>query len=167
MALVRHNQPTHCGKLMQEFYGKFTNTSLSPMAKWLAVESVIASSIMYPFVNVFYSNREIQPIISILPWLKCAALGLNHNFPRVLLYGLTYLEGLGLPSPTQKNTSSTSNVLPRYVKNSKHRLFIHKFDVNSFAWQQFLWYIKDGMKLNQMVLHLNRQRIQHGYTRLS
>ncbi len=38
-----------------------------PISHGQMVGSGVRSSIMYPFVNVFYSNREIQPIISILP----------------------------------------------------------------------------------------------------
>jgi len=94
---------------VKEFCGKLRNSSLSQLAQWKAVESIVEPSIMYPLVNTLYSSSDIQPIESINSQLQCSALGFNIHFPHALLYGPLSLGGLGLPSPTYKNTRHRIN----------------------------------------------------------
>jgi hypothetical protein len=66
---------------------------MSQEAKWIAVTTVIEPSIIYPLLNMNFSPDQIKPIESILSQIKCAASGLNRNFPRAALHGPTILGG--------------------------------------------------------------------------
>lgn len=99
--------------------GKFCNAPLSQLGKWLAVTTVIEPAVMYPLLNTYFTEQEFRPISSILSQLKCSALGLNRNFPWCTLYGPTALGGLGIPSPTQKNTKDRINYFLFNICNKK------------------------------------------------
>ncbi len=72
--------------------------------KWVAVTTVIEPAILYPLLNTQYLHSELSPIDSVLSQMKCAALGLNRNFPWAILHGSHCLGGIGIPSLCQKNT---------------------------------------------------------------
>jgi len=127
----------------KDFRGKLRNSSLSQLAQWKAVESIVEPSIMYPLVNTFYSSLDIQPIESINSQLRCSALGLNIHFSRALLYGPLSFGGLGLPSPTHKNTRNRINYLLFNIK--RQTAAGQKFDISLIytqleigTFQQFL-----------------------------
>jgi hypothetical protein len=92
-----------CLSHAKKFLGKFKNSSMPNKAKWIAITTVIEPAILYPLLNTTYSPKDICPIDSCLSQMKCSALGLNRNFPRVVLHGPTGLGGLGIPSICQKN----------------------------------------------------------------
>ena len=71
--------------------GKFRNSRLSQKAKIMAFDSVIELAINYPLINTFFTNNEIKPIKSVISQLKCAALGLNQNFPQSFYMDLPHL----------------------------------------------------------------------------
>jgi hypothetical protein len=70
---------------------------------------VIEPSITYPLINTYFSDREIQPLESILSTLRCAALGLKKHFPCAILHSSSLLGGLGLFNAKQKATIERLN----------------------------------------------------------
>jgi hypothetical protein len=93
--------------MVKEMFGKFMNSSLPQKAKWAAITNVIEPAIIYPLVNIFFSEND--PLDSLTSRMKCVALGLNQNFPRTILHGSPYLGGIGIPSTSQKNTRERLN----------------------------------------------------------
>jgi len=86
----------------KDLLGKFKNSSMSSKAKWAAVTMVIKPAILYPLLTLSYSQSHIAPIDSILSKMKCATLGLNRNFPRMILHGPPDLGGMGISSIHQR-----------------------------------------------------------------
>jgi hypothetical protein len=90
----------------REFFSKFINGTMS---KWVAMNSIIEPSLIYPLVTTSYSPKQIGPIDSLTSQMKCLALGLSRKFPRAILHGPTSLGGMGIPSTSQKNTKERVN----------------------------------------------------------
>jgi hypothetical protein len=82
---------------------------MSKRERWVTLNSVIEPAIIYPMVTVSYTRQEFHPIQSGISQLQCAALGLNRNFSHAVLHSSPLLGGLGIPSPTQKNTKDGVN----------------------------------------------------------
>lgn len=92
----------------KEFQGKFRNATMSNRAKGVAIHAVIEPALLYPLANTFFKCGELKPIESIISQMRCAALGLNRNFPQALLWHHTTWRA-GSPSPTQKITRERTN----------------------------------------------------------
>lgn len=93
------SQIQHSTQKAREYFGKLRNSTMSHMAQWMAVESVVEPAVMYPLMNCFFQEEDLKPIVSVISQMRCAALGLNKHFPRAILYGPTSLGGLGLSHP--------------------------------------------------------------------
>jgi hypothetical protein len=60
--------------------------------------------------------------------MKCLALGLNRNFPRVVLRGPSLLGGIGIPSSSHKNTKDRINY---FLFNVQHNSSLsNQFDIS-------------------------------------
>jgi hypothetical protein len=93
----------------KEFFSKFINCSMSQKTKWVAINSVIEPSIIYPLLTSYFTPKQIQPIDSMTSQMKCLTLGRSQKFPRAILHGPLMLGGMGIPSTTQKNTKDRLN----------------------------------------------------------
>lgn len=82
---------------------KIRKSSLRTQAKWIAVNSIIEPTVLYPLVNTLYPIRDLSPIESTISQMQCSALGLNRNFPQALLHGPPDLGGIGVPNYTRQN----------------------------------------------------------------
>jgi hypothetical protein len=96
-------------KKAREFFSKFINGTMSKKTKWVAINSIIEPSLIYPLVTTSYSPKKIGPIDSFTSQMKCLALGLSCKFPRAILHGPTSLGGMEIPSASQKNTKDRLN----------------------------------------------------------
>lgn len=129
LSILRETVPVSCNtefKKQKEMFGKFINSSLSQKGKWAAIVTVIEPAIIYPFVNIFFSEKEIQPLDSLTSRMKNVALGINKNFPRAILHGSQCLGGMGIPSSSQKNTRDRLN----YFLYNIHRDYTIKWKFN-------------------------------------
>lgn len=91
------------------FLGQLCYSSLTARAHWVATQTVVEPGVLYPLMAIFYSLKEIEAIQCVLSQLQCQSLGLNRNFPRVLLHGPMTLGGLGVPSVSHKITAIRIN----------------------------------------------------------
>jgi len=96
------SQLSHTVSKAKDFYGKFLNASVSQATKWAAITTVIEPALLYPLVNIQYSEEHVKPLNSITSQKKCIALGLNRHFKRAILHGPPSLGGIGTPSSSQK-----------------------------------------------------------------
>jgi hypothetical protein len=56
------------------------SSQLKHKAKWAAINTVIKPAILYPLVNIFFTEKDIQHLNSMTSRMKCLALGLNRIF---------------------------------------------------------------------------------------
>ena len=103
------SQLQHTISKTKAFFSKFINASISQGTKWTAITSVIKPAILYPLVNIYYSEKEFQPLNSVTTQMKCIALGLNRHCPYAVLHGPLSLGGIGIPSSYQKTTLNRIN----------------------------------------------------------
>jgi hypothetical protein len=111
---------TNSSPKAKKILGKFLNSSLSQCDKLVAISSVIEPSLIYPLVNIFFSEKDIRPLDSITYQMKCISLGLKHHFPRALLHGPTQLGGIQIPSKSQKNSKDRLKYFLYNIKDNSY-----------------------------------------------
>jgi hypothetical protein len=59
-------QISHTISKAKDFFGKFINTSVSQTTKWAAVTTVIEPALLYPLMNILFSEHQIKPLFPVI-----------------------------------------------------------------------------------------------------
>jgi hypothetical protein len=74
--------------------------------------------VQYPLMATLCDKKEFDKLDRVIIRAKCSALGLNENFPRVILYGPLEYGGMALPTTISKTVTTRITYFLYHIRTS-------------------------------------------------